>query len=112
MSILGINERRRLEAYDLEKMALLYKVVLEDSVGSVANVQRMIVQLNDRAKRGVEEEEKKKRKRNAAVSEVSVSKSHIQDNNNTTTNTTFVLMRDINGDENRKFNTTTNTSHN
>jgi hypothetical protein len=42
LSVLGRRERKRLEAYDLEKMGLLYRLVLEDS-GSGANLQRLII---------------------------------------------------------------------
>lgn len=60
-AILGRRERKRLEAYDTEKMALLYKIVLEDK--GVANIQRLIIQLNEKAKRDIEEEEKRKKRR-------------------------------------------------
>eukprot|EP00347_Sterkiella_histriomuscorum_P021638 403333283 len=63
MSVLSQKERRRLEHYDSEKMALLYKCVLDDN-STLANIQRLITQLNERARREVEEEEKKRKRRN------------------------------------------------
>ena len=40
-AVLGRRERKRLETYDTEKMALLYRIVLEDK--GMANIQRLIV---------------------------------------------------------------------
>ena len=60
---MNTRERKRLEYYDVEKMGLLYKIVLEDS--GYGNIQRLIIQLNEKAKRDVEEDEKKRNRRHA-----------------------------------------------
>lgn len=65
---MGVRERKRLENYETEKMGLLYKVILEDN--GVPNLLKLITQLNEKAKRDVEEEEKR-RKRRMAISEAS-----------------------------------------
>ncbi|CDW87818.1 UNKNOWN [Stylonychia lemnae] len=75
MGVLSQKERRRLENYDSDKMPLLYKIALEDN-GQITNIQKMIIQLNEKAKRETEEEEKKKKRRNIA-SEASKSQSDV-----------------------------------
>lgn len=42
-------ERRNHELYLSDKISLLYKIVLEDS-GEGANIQKLIIQLNEQAK--------------------------------------------------------------
>lgn len=60
-SISQKSERKRLENYDTEKMALLYKVILEDQ--GVASILRLITKLNERAKKDLEEDDKIKKRR-------------------------------------------------
>jgi hypothetical protein len=62
-SVASRGIRKRLEGYDSEKMALLYKVVLEDK--GVGSILRLITKLNERAKKELDEEEKKKKRRMA-----------------------------------------------
>ena len=61
------KERQRLEAYDREKMQLLYKNVLEDT--GLADLQHLINVLNEKARLEIEEEEKKQKRKQATVSE-------------------------------------------
>jgi hypothetical protein len=82
-SILNVVERKRLDSYDSEKTALLYKLILEDT--GIANIQRLITQLNDKAKKELEDGDRK-RKRKIAISEASRSVDNrsaagIRDNN-------------------------------
>lgn len=63
--------RRSHELYDHEKISLLYKIILAQDEGSGSgddqtNIERLIIQLNDKAKKVIEEEEKKKRRRTGA----------------------------------------------
>jgi hypothetical protein len=57
--------------------------VLNDH-GSVANVQRLITQLNERAKRGVEEDERRKKRKNA-----------VSDNNRSAVDTMSMGQREV-----------------
>ena len=62
--VLGLKERRRLEVYDTEKMAVLYKVLLDDNAG-LAEIGLLITQLNEKARKELEEEEKRRKRKNA-----------------------------------------------
>ena len=64
------EERRNHELYFNDKISLLYKLILEDS-GSECTIERLIIQLNDKAKHAIEEEEKRKR-RNAQPADPSI----------------------------------------
>ena len=62
-AVLGHAERKRLENYDIEKMSVLYKAVLEDK--GLANIQNLINQINENARKDLDEEEKKRKRRQA-----------------------------------------------
>ena len=61
------NQRRNHELYNHEKLGMLYSVVLadddENAEGGVTDIERTIIEMNDRASKAVEEFEKTRNKK-------------------------------------------------
>lgn len=62
------EERRNHELFNQDKISLLYRIILEDT-GNESNIERMIVQLNEKAKAQIDEEERKARRNAQAIGE-------------------------------------------
>ena len=62
------EERRNHELYENDKISLLYRMVLEDT-GKGADIQKLIIRLNEDAKYAIEDEERKKRRNAPPVDE-------------------------------------------
>lgn len=63
------NQRRNHELYNHEKLGMLYSVVLadddENAEGGVTDIERTIIEMNDRASKAVEEFEKNRNKKSS-----------------------------------------------
>jgi hypothetical protein len=55
------EQRRNHELYDQDKLSLLYRTILSDD-GKETNIERLIVQLDEKAKNLIDEEERKARR--------------------------------------------------